>query len=113
VTIPLWTLPQRCTVEHFDDDGSDPMGNPTRTKTGQDSYRCRLDQTGSTEVVDARDTTTTDLLLMLPAGAKITAGDEVIVGTTRYRVNGAPARLWAFRGEHHVEAKLRYVEEVS
>jgi hypothetical protein len=111
--IPVGVLPQVATVEHYDNTGTDPFGNPARTLVGQDDYRCRLDQLRSREDVTGRDTATTDFLLFLPSNAVADPGDEVLVEGRRYRINGAPATYRTFRQKHHVEAILEYVEEVS
>lgn len=68
-----------------------------------------LAQQTSTEVVDGRNTTVSELVLTLPAGTAINARDRVRVDGVVYEIIDEPLAAWTPRGEHHIEAKLRLV----
>ena len=63
---------------------------------------------GAEELAD-RETYTSDWILILPAGAAVTARDRVTYGDQEFEVNGEPHRVWNPRlaREHHVEVRLQ------
>lgn len=65
-----------------------------------------LAQQTSTENLDGRNSTSTTLVLTLPAATAITARDRVRIDGVVYELIGAPLSAWTPRGEHHIEAEL-------
>lgn len=97
----------------YDDSVVDRFGNPTRVEVGRHTTRGNLQQRASTEDVTGGPTTVTRYDLFLPPGEAIDAGDEWEQDGHRYAVDGAPVVARNGRGEHHVEAVVRYVGTVT
>lgn len=68
-----------------------------------------LAQQSSFENLDGRNTTSSTLVLALPAGTAITARNRVEIEGTTYELTAEPVRAWTPRGEHHIEAQLQLV----
>lgn len=68
-----------------------------------------LAQVSSTEVVDGRNSTSTMLVLTVPAGTPIAATNRVRIDGVTYEAISAPVAAWTPRGEHHREVMLRVV----
>lgn len=69
-----------------------------------------LAQQSSSQDLDGRDATATNLVLVLPAGTAITARERVRIDGRTYSVSSEPTRAWTPRGEHHVEASLEVID---
>lgn len=69
-------------------------------------------QTGSTEELLGRDSTTTVAVVFFPAGDPITAADRVQVDGVTYEVNGVPdaANNGRSGAVHHIQVRLKDVE---
>lgn len=68
-----------------------------------------LAQQSSTENVDGRNTTSSTLVLVLPAGTAVTARDRVRIDATVYELVSEPLSAWTPRGEHHIEVFVELV----
>jgi len=90
----------------------DPYGNTTPTETSRSTQPAWLQQEGTREATDDRDTVVDRWLLILQAGTQIDAGDRVEEGGRVFEVDGTPDRKRTPSGEHHVEVRLHYVGEV-
>lgn len=111
--IPAFLLDQLAVVQHYEL-VEDPKGDPVRGLVSTTSYHCRLDQRATREDEINAQTVLTDKIIFLPAGAVISADDDVLIDGVTYKVEGDPLRARAFGSEHHVEAQLRSIaQEVS
>lgn len=106
-------LPQTVTINtRSQDETRDAYGNQTTSTTSSTVVRGRLQQQTSVELVDGRDVVTDTWRLYLSADVSLTADDEVVEGTRRFIVDGTPSIVWGASAPHHIEATLRYVEDV-
>lgn len=69
-----------------------------------------VNQTGSTEDLINRDSTTTVGICYLPPGDPIAATDRIQVNGRTFQVDGQPNTADTPRGVHHIEVRLRDVE---
>lgn len=93
---------------------ADRRGNPVDAfdTANKRPYPCRLEQTDSEEIQVDRDTVISNWRLFLPPDAQISARDhwEQSDGRT-FEVIGAPAIESTPRGPHHIEARLRFIDD--
>jgi hypothetical protein len=76
------------TVTGTDSDGNDVYSEAQTTVSG--AYA----PGGSTELIQGRDTVTTQPIVYLPAGTVVNPADNIIVAGVRYLVDGSPNN-WA------------------
>lgn len=106
--------PHQVTVLTPTSGGVDSAGDPKPGTPSERATRGVLQQASSAEVLQGRDTTTTDALLLLPPGDTIAAADQVRDAAGRlYDVVGEPNRVPSgFGREDHVEVRLRRAGDV-
>ncbi|MFN2537965.1 MAG: hypothetical protein ABR549_07395 [Mycobacteriales bacterium] len=86
---------------------ADAEGNWTPGALATATYPALLQQTETIETFEGRDRLTSTHLLFLEATAVISGRDLVDIGGRHYEVVGQPAVLRTPRGAHHIEARLR------
>lgn len=106
-------LPQTVSLVRYTASGEDLYGNPDVTGTTVATSRARLEQLGSRENDTDRMTVTDQWRVFLPAGTQLRAGDELLEGGRRFRVEGTPEVVYGASSAHHVEARLTYAGDVT
>lgn len=90
-------------------DTTDAYGNTVAGAETRTTYRARLEQLRTEELVRDRDTVIVDWRAFFPAGADITPYDRLEARGNLFEVVGLPASLHSPRGPHHLEVHLRWV----
>lgn len=107
-------LVQRITIVHRGAGARDRQGNTTLVETGRESYPCLMQQDSTRELTAGRDSLIDTWRVFLPEGARIDPEDQAEFGPRLFTVEGSPYRVPDGSGsEHHVEARLRYIGEVT
>lgn len=88
---------------------TDVYGNTVPGAETRTSYRGRLEQLRTEEIIRDRDTVIADWRAFLPAGTDITPYDRLEARGHLFEVVGLPAAQHSPRGVHHTEIHLRYV----
>lgn len=88
----------------------DAHGNRGWEDGDPQTYPALLQQLSAEEQMQDRTEQAADWRLFLPPAAVVDGDSKVVVDGKPYEVVGPPDRLRTPRGEHHVEARLRSVD---
>lgn len=109
----LTLLPQTATITTVGNGSLDSDRNFVRTTATGTGVPCRLEMIDTSEPASGGVGVEDRWRIFLPAETVLTAADEITVSPRRYRVLGTPERVFGMSAEHHVEAVLLYVGDVS
>lgn len=113
MSIPARLLRQPLLVQKTSTTATDDYGNTVVAAEGLPvQVRGLLDFQQSTEVINDRDTVTTQWLAFVPADTDIDALDYVIFNGSTFRVTGQPQQVWNPRrgSVSHIEVRLTEVQ---
>lgn len=88
---------------------TDEYGNTVPGAETRTSYRARLEQLRTEEILRDRDTTIVDWRGFFPPSADITPYDRVEARGALFEVVGLPNQQRSPAGAHHIEVHLRWV----
>jgi head-tail adaptor len=109
--IPSHALPQTVTVVR-PTTTTDRYGNTTTSWSNatRAEYAAWIEQSAAGENTDQRDQQSADWLLIVQPDADVNGRDRVEYDGKTFEVVGPPTRRNTFRGTHHIEATLRWIE---
>jgi hypothetical protein len=102
-------LNREATITSRDAVGEDKYGNTTYTAVTAGPYKCRLEQTTTTEMTQDRETVITRYRMFMLAGPDLRAADTVQIDGKTYEVDGDPVVRDGMHAAHHIEATLKEV----